>query len=440
MALLLGLFLVLLLAVRGLQVLVEPHPEIARKLFHTGGGLVALLFPFLFDRLWPVAALIAVSALTFLILRLVPRLHGSVGQVLGGVQRRSVGEFAFLAAVVTLFVLSGRAPVLFGAPLLILAVADASAALVGISYGSLHFRTVEGGRKSAEGSAAFFLAAFLCVHVPLLLWTDTGRAECLLIALNVAVVTMMAEAVAWYGLDNFLIPFFGLLFLRAYLRMDVAELALHFGLLLGLSLFVYSWRRRTTLSGNALFGAIVFGYIVWLLAGWRWLVPPVLLFATYRAASQRVELDRLRHIHFPALMAVLLPPLLWPVCHWLTAGPSRVSFLPFALCFAACFAADLAIIAVTRHKHVRPQVGAVRLVLVNAAKGLGIVLVPSALIFGVGPADALAAGLAALGVVLATAAFVWLQPQLDSYPLDADRWVRQAICVSLTSALPLVAW
>ena len=65
--------------------------------------------------------------------------------------------------------------------------------------GRLHFTTGEGD-KSAEGSLACFVVALLCTLVPLLLFTQTGRSQTLLIALIVALLATMLEAVAWRGL------------------------------------------------------------------------------------------------------------------------------------------------------------------------------------------------------------------------------------------------
>jgi phytol kinase len=383
--------------------------------------------PWIFDRSWPVVAMGAVSTSAFVLLRGVSALRASVGQVLGSVERRSAGEFYYLLAVVVLFVLSGRAPVLFAVPVLILAVADASAALVGVRYGQVHFRTVEGGRKSAEGSLAFLLAAFLCVHLPLLLWTTTGRAESLLIAANVALMAMMAEAIAWRGLDNFIIPFFAYVLLRTYLPMSSAELGLQTAVLSGLFVFVYAWRGYTNMAANARLGGVLFGYVVWLLA--LWLVPPILLVSLYRLITKKVDQDASRHIDFPVLGGVLLPPLLWVVLEW------HLHDAVFFAGFNAVIASQLALIGLVRHQHAEPGDGWAAAVAVNAGKGL-LMLVPSAaLAIAVGRGEARHLPEAAATVVVATFVFGRLQPALEAYPLDAARWIRQGLCVLGASIL-----
>ncbi|MES1172333.1 MAG: hypothetical protein ABUL77_03765 [Bacteroidota bacterium] len=433
LAIVLGLMLLLMVAIRLYQVVASPHPEIARKLFHTGGGVVALTLPWLFDRAWPVLVMGIVSAAGFLLLRRVPALKSSLGRVLGSVRRRSTGEFCFLAAVVVLFALSGRAPVLFGVPILILAIADASAALVGIRYGQVHFRTVDGGRKSVEGSLTFFLAAFLCVLVPLLLWTDVGRAHSLLIAASIAMMAMMAEAIAWRGLDNFVIPFFGYVLLRVYLPMTASQLGLQLLVVVGLFVFVHLWRGYTNMAANARLGGVLFGYLVWLLAGWIWLAPPVLLFVTYRALTRTLKRDASRHIEFPVVSSVLLPPLLWVVLAWQFGGAV------FFAGYNAIFASQLAVIAMARHKHAVPDVRWLTLVSINAGKGV-LFLVPSVVLAAaLGRGTWLHVPESAATVVVATVVFSRIQPALDSDPIDAARWIRQAACITGASLLCFLA-
>src|SRR5262249_18012010 len=155
--------------------LASPHPEVVRKLLHMGMGLVTLSFPWLFDETWPVIVLAVLSIALLTSARLVAGLKSSLGSVVSGVARASLGEISFPVGVAVLFVLlihGGAAPfdlraVLYCIPVLLLTLADAAAALIGITYGRLQYPTAD-GVKSAEGSVAFFACAFFCTHVPLL--------------------------------------------------------------------------------------------------------------------------------------------------------------------------------------------------------------------------------------------------------------------------------
>jgi phytol kinase len=262
----------LMAGARAFQRVRAPHPELVRKLPHLGMGLLSLSLPWLFASPRPVLVLVALAVLGMLGLRVAPPLKAGLGSVIHGVQRPSLGEVYFPLGVGAIFLLSRGDRLLFGIPILILALADAAAALIGIRYGQLRYSTAEGD-KSAEGSLAFFTVAFLSTYIPLLLFTGTGRTESLLIALSLALLVMLLEAVSWGGLDNLFIPLGGFVLLKTYLTMDVPHLAACLAVTVILVAFVLFWRRRTTLNDSALLGAALVGYACWALGGWRWMAP-----------------------------------------------------------------------------------------------------------------------------------------------------------------------
>jgi phytol kinase len=416
---------------RAWQVLAHPEPELVRKFFHLGGGLFGLSLPLLFREIAPVLGLATATTALFVALRVVPALKEGAGQVLAGVQRKTIGEFCFVASFCLLFWLAKGDELLYGVPLLVLAVADTFAALVGAEYGKKRFRAWK-GRKSVEGSAAFFLAAFFCVHVPVLLLTDTPRLESLLIAVNLALMVMMAEAAAWWGLDNLIIPLFSFALLKMFLPMDALQLAQHLAFLVSLSLFIRIWRYRTTLADDALFGVSLWGYVVWALADWRWVVPPFLVILTYTAITRHTPHDHVRAFNFPVALANIVGGLLWLLLY--RASGQADYFYPFA----AAFAANLAIIALVRHRHAEPEARLTGAVLASTAKGM-LLLAPSiVLVDGLALAAAVNLVACTAAVALAVAMFAAVQPSLDSYPVSTARWLRQAIITTGGSALALL--
>ncbi len=421
--------MVLLFAVlRVWQVIAKPHPELVRKIFHLGGGLLALPLPWLFSSLVPVLVLGASSIALFTLLRTVPVLKAGPGQVLAAVQRNTVGEYGFILSLLLLFTWARDTPLLYGVPLLILAIADASAALVGRHYGKL-FYTVSGGGKTVEGSAAFFLAAFFCVHVPVLLFTDTPRPESLLIGINIGLMVMMAEAAAWWGLDNLIIPLFSYVLLKSFLHLDAAELLQHLSFLVALSLFIRYWRKHTTLADDGLFGVALWGYVSWAIADWRWVVPSLILLVIYTLVTRRTPTDHLRLFNFPVALANLFGSIIWLLLFWRYQDP-RI----FAA-YAAVYGADLAIIALVRHRRAQPATSLRGSVLWSSAKGI-LLLLPSILLFqGLNAAALVSLAAAALAVIAATSLFALIQPELERYPVDSGRWLRQSIVVTLSSLL-----
>lgn len=418
-------------ALRFYQKKANPPPERVRKLFHLIGGILGLPLPWIFDRLTPVLVLSGLMAGAFLAMRLSVRLRRGVGQVLFGVERESIGELCYVASIALLFWLTHGDKVLYAVPLLLLALADTAAALVGEQYGKLLLHTA-GGRKSIEGAVAFFFTAFFCVHVPVLMWGGTGRLESLLIAMNLGVMVMMAEAAAWWGLDNLIVPLWGYMLLKSQLHMDALQLSLDLAFMLGLVCVLWMWRNRTTLADDTLCGASLWAYLVWAVGGWLWfLAPLILLLSSITTNTFRTPADQTRMFRFPVVLALIAGSVLWLLAYRQTS--ESTAFYPFI----SCYAADVAIIAMVRHKFAMPGIDWRRTISLNVAKSL-IVTVPC--VFAIDGFTRLAlfdTGACTVAVLAATVLFYWLQPQLATFPVDGARWVRQAAIVAVTSTLAL---
>ena len=394
--------------------------ETIRKLFHLGGGATALALPWLFDSLWPVALLAGISALLFLALRVVPRLREGPGQVLQSVTRQSIGEFSFLLGVLAIFAIAFDDVVIYSIGILVLAVADTAAALVGVFYGQ-HAYVVPGGKKSGEGSSAFLLTAFLCTHVPLLLFTETGRLESLLIAFNAAVLLMLAEADAARGIDNFILPVLVVVLLELFIDMPVFELAANGAVIIALGVLVFAYRNRTTLSPDALIGAALAGYLFWLFGGWRWMLPPLILFATYTKLVGRPPLEDSRPFHADVLLAIVAPGVLLATLNAVLQLPTL--YAPYV----AVWAANLAVIGTLHGWLANPAAPNLRLMLINGARSL-VVLIP-----GLGVTDALrvhdpVAGLCA--ILLALLLILGAKKRLVAAPTSAAAWSRVTLSVT----------
>ncbi|MDX1401824.1 MAG: hypothetical protein R3245_07875, partial [Kiloniellales bacterium] len=194
-----ALVILVLLAVRLLGTRKSLHPEVQRKIVHVSLGLYALTLPVIFSEVWEVSLLCILTALFLIIVRLMPGRSGDLGSALHGVKRQSFGELLFALSIALLFFLKDDQLVLYVLPLLILALSDAFAALVGISYGRLSF-VVEDGRKSIEGSAVFFLTAWILAVICLLLLSDMPRQQVAVASLAIAGVGALLEGISWKGL------------------------------------------------------------------------------------------------------------------------------------------------------------------------------------------------------------------------------------------------
>lgn len=397
-----------------------PHPERVRKLLHVLVGLITLSFPWLFDSPLPVLVLAALAILGFLGMRGVGDLKTGIGAVVHAVNRESFGEIYFPIAVALLFVLAKGDPILFGIPILILTLADALAALIGLRYGQVHYTTGE-GKKSAEGSLAFFLVAFLSVHIPLLLYTDTGRTETLLIALILGVLLAVFEAIAWRGLDNLLIPLGAFVLLKVYLSFDVESLAARLAAAVALVAFTLAWRHRTTLNDSGALAAALVGYFCWSVGGWPWLLPPLVVFLTYTIYAARAPSEDVR-VHDPrVVIAVSAAGLFW----LLLAKALAWSELHFV--FTLSFAVQLALAGLVDLREAWPRLQSRSAILLCGVTAWLLLMMPWVIYTGLNPTW-LTLGALALLIVLAAALMLWLlEPTIKGHQSDGRRWTRQAL-------------
>lgn len=405
--------------VRFLQRKTDAPAETIRKLFHLGGGGVALALPWLFDALWPVLMLFVASMLIFIMLRVVPALREGPGQILHAVPRESIGEFWFMLGVVTIYVIAGDDVAVYSIGILILAVADMAAALIGLFYGQ-HSFAVSGGTKSAEGSSAFLLTAFLCVHVPILLFTEVGRLESLLIAINVGLLLMFAEAGAARGSDNFMLPVLVVVLLDAFLEMRATEIAMHFGVIVALGLLAFFYRSRTTLSADALISATLVAYIFWLFGGWRWLVAPLILFATYTWLLGRPRLTGSREFHADILLAIAAPGLT------LVTAYEVLELDGLYLPYVAVWSANLAIIGILHRQLEAPERALPQFAVSNTLKSL-VVMIPGMLVAAQYSSWSLAATF--LSVPAALWLFALVGRSLKFEPTRPSAWGNVAVAV-----------
>ncbi len=406
------------------------HPELIRKILHIGMGLVTLSFPWLFHANWPVIVL-AVSAIGVL---LVVKWRGAdstgIHNVVHGVARDSLGEIYFPLSVCILFILSKGDPILFVVPVLILTLADAVAALIGVRYGRIHYSTAE-GVKSTEGSIAFFIVTFMSVHIPLLLFSATGRAETLLIALILGVLVMLLEALAWRGLDNLFIPLGGYLLLKVYLGMDALDLSMRLIASIALVVFVIIWRKRTTLLDSAALAGALIGYLAWAAGDWRWFLPVLLLFISYTLLSPRDELNSVRQHDVRAVLAVTLPGMLWLFV-------ARAEHLPqLYFPYTVSFAIQLGLIGMARLHFQRPDADKWYLFLRCIALGSAIIFIPWLLLTDLGLHAFVYLLTGILLVAAAVISFYYWQPCMPDCPTDTPRWWRQGSIGLLFSALSL---
>jgi len=239
--------------------------EITRKFVHFTGAFVTIFLPFIIQSHLTVLCL----AIGFALIMILSRKCGLL-QSIHGVERKSEGAIYHPIAIYACFLYSQHLaqPWFYVISILILAISDALAALVGKNYGAKEFVVEAGTRKTIEGSVTFFLSSFLITHLILLLTTGTGRLECVLTALLISLIVTIFEGVSLKGADNLFIPVGTMFILSKNINPTVEGLTFQLG---ALSAFIIGYLlimlpyRRIGFSGVMLTGLI--NYVIWALLG-----------------------------------------------------------------------------------------------------------------------------------------------------------------------------
>jgi len=179
--------------------------ELKRKALHIGVGLTALSFPLFLNDTWTIVAACGLAVVWLLAVRYVPVLRRHFGSVLHGVRRRSLGEIYFAVSIAFLLLLTQDKPVLFVIPILILTLADSTAAIVGKFLPIGPLRGLARG-KTITGCAAFFAVAFIVSFGLLGLLADLQGVHAVSLAAILAATTCVVEAISRRGIDNLAVP------------------------------------------------------------------------------------------------------------------------------------------------------------------------------------------------------------------------------------------
>jgi phytol kinase len=310
----------------------QASPESTRKLAHLGAGVGCLALPFLVRSPWVVLVLaLSLSGLFALGARygFLPSLHS--------VERRTRGSEYYPIAIFLLFVVYRDQPAFYVSAVLVLAVADAFAALIGVRYGVVRYE-VEDSTRSLEGSVVFLLIAFLAIHLPLLLMTDLGRAQTVLAALLIAALVTAFEAISLSGADNLFIPIAVAVGLDKITSKPLAE-AVYQNLSLAavtVTCAVIVHRARWFNTGATLV-IILYAYGAWALGSWLWSLPVIAALVAALVFGLRAGRRGHASQKVRATAAALLPPFLFlAASNASAAGPAQDPFFgPYLAALAA---------------------------------------------------------------------------------------------------------
>ncbi len=266
--------------------------EVNRKLVHVLTGILVFFSPFFFVSNRPLAWLAVLFIAVDLFGVATGRLKG-----MHGTARKSYGTvfYPLTFLILVLFCWDGRKTVLV-LSMLVLALADAAAALVGENLKKPHEIILWKDKKSLEGSAVMALSSFLIVWIflPRVASLDhmiIRSAEAAWIGIIAAAFATPLEALSKMGSDNLTAPLGAAFAINLMLfSPPAAGSRLAWGAGLGLAAAALSFLFRfLSLSGCA--AAFILAAVLFGAGGWSWTVP-ILVFFISSSLLSRYGKDR----------------------------------------------------------------------------------------------------------------------------------------------------
>lgn len=194
-----------------------PAGEITRKFAHFSSVLATVPFPYIFPSHWYILVLAFLFALVLFITQ-----NGKLLNSIHDIKRKSIGSYLLPIAIYLTFLVSDLLDnkFLYILPMLILAVSDPMAAILGINIKSYNGRIKLFGEKLNKtwlGSGAFLISSFVISIIAFYFNRGVFDFETFWLAMLIAVATMFAEMLSWRGSDNLSIPLSAVIVLVLFL-------------------------------------------------------------------------------------------------------------------------------------------------------------------------------------------------------------------------------
>jgi uncharacterized protein (TIGR00297 family) len=269
---------VFILAAEFLRSRFSGSPEITRKLVHIATGMLICFTPRFFVSGVPPMLLAA----SFMVINYAA-IRAGILKGIHGTNRASFGTVYYPFSFFVLVLLSwDSAPYFLSISMLILALADAAAAIVGENLKAPSVYHLTSDKKSIQGSAAMFVTTWVIAYGGILFFVPPEIPIALpvvLIAFAVAAFVTAWEAISSAGLDNLTIPLAAGFVLdacitpRSYHHPD----QFMYGIVFGAAIAAVSYRMKLLTASGAvatfLLAVIIFG-----IGGWLWTLPIVVFF------------------------------------------------------------------------------------------------------------------------------------------------------------------
>lgn len=191
--------------------------EVTRKIAHFTATLSTITFPYLFNDHWYVFGL----AFFFFIVLFISR-HGTQLKSIHDITRKSIGSYLLPVSIYLTFLISYKAGnrLYFILPILILAICDPAAGIMGINMKIYNHRIRIFGHKLNKtilGSSTFLVSSFIISIIALYFNRMVFDLKTFWLALGIAIISTLVEMFSWRGSDNLFIPLSVVLMLILFL-------------------------------------------------------------------------------------------------------------------------------------------------------------------------------------------------------------------------------
>ena len=364
---------VMLLIIKAIEKKANLNGEIKRKLFHVTMGLVMLTFPYIFTSSFSVGLLGIIGLIIMYFLKH-SKLKQTLGTVLYSVDRDSIGEIFFIISVFLVFYLSKGDKILYTIPILILTFADSAAALIGKNYAKKNLAQLNEDAKSIEGSFMFFMVAFMATLVPLLLFSNVGREEVLIISTIIGFNVSLIEMISHSGNDNLLIPLTTYALIATHLELEIQQLRTNLLILIVIFVLVTIANRVKAWSKLALVETLVVGYLTITLYDVYAIIPPLILFLTVMRLPKMQESEKnnlydARIIETNVMIGIA-------ICGIVAITGWKKEFF---MIYATCYTMHLVVNTFVRLKYYF-NLSEIDCILLAISKGSGFIYIPSLII------------------------------------------------------------
>jgi uncharacterized protein (TIGR00297 family) len=253
-------------------------PEVTRKLVHIGVGVLIFFTPWFFESNRPLIWM----AVLFIIIDYLGVRSGML-KGMHGTGRSSYGTVFYpLTFLILVTVCWQTQKVVLMLSMLILAVPDALAAIVGENLKNPHEYRLGDDKKSIEGSWVMGLSTFFVVLIAPLIDQIDGMnltwLQAAWIGIPTAVMAAVLESISSKGSDNLTAPLGSAFIIWFMLTHDpAAQIQLVAGMLLS---FMVAWAAFKVgfLSANGSVMTFILATVIFGAGGWMWAVPILIFF------------------------------------------------------------------------------------------------------------------------------------------------------------------